>query len=239
MTTTKDENDTSGEKSWWYEQRAKAAQNSLQKRNMNAQYVPDMSEALSAILGMIPSGAVVARGDSITVDQVGVFPALKKRGQNRVIEPLERNAEGLYIHETEERRSMQREMFSSDVFLTSANAVTLDGKLVSTDGMGSRVAATIYGPDKVIVVAGANKIVKDVNEALERVRQVAAPLNAKRHYLKHKRESFADLPCVRTGRCVDCNHESRICRSTVIIEGCPMQYKGRINVILVGEELGL
>ena len=97
----------------------------------------------------------------------------------------------------------------------------------------------IFGPDKVIVVAGVNKIVKDVNEALERIHNVAAPMNAKRHYLKHHRPEFGDLPCVRTGRCVDCNHGWRICRYTVIIEGAMIREKGRINVVLIGEELGI
>ena len=78
-----------------------------------------------------------------------------------------------------------------------------------------------------------------MNEALERIQQVAAPINAKRHYLKHHDENLTDLPCVKTGRCVDCNHDWRICRYTVIIEGAMMKDKGRINVVLVGEELGI
>ena len=97
----------------------------------------------------------------------------------------------------------------------------------------------IFGPDKVIVVAGANKIARDVAEALERVKQVAAPLNAIRHYQKHKHTELGDLPCVRTGRCVDCNHEWKICHFTVIIDGTFTWLRGRINVVLVGEELGL
>ena len=97
----------------------------------------------------------------------------------------------------------------------------------------------VFGPEKVIVVVGVNKIVKDVDEALERIHGVAAPINAKRHYLKHHRPELGDLPCVRTGRCVDCNHEERICRYTVIIEGTKLPQKGRINVVLVGEELGI
>ncbi len=106
------------------------------------------------------------------------------------------------------------------------------------DGAGNRVSAMIYGPTKVIVVVGANKIVKDVDAAIERIHSVAAPLNARRHQLKHHANDFGELPCVRTGVCVDCNHPWRICRYTVIIEG-QMGQKGRFNVVLVGEELGL
>ena len=97
----------------------------------------------------------------------------------------------------------------------------------------------IFGPRKVILVIGANKIVKDVDEALERIHQVAAPMNAKRHALKHHSPDFGDLPCARTGRCIDCNHDWRICRYTVIIEGTMIEEKGKINVVLVGEELGI
>jgi len=134
---------------------------------------------------------------------------------------------------------MQRETFFADIFVTGTNAITLDGKLVSTDGLGNRVSAMIFGPKKVILVAGVNKIVNDVDEALRRIHEVAAPLNARRHYLKHHQPELGDLPCVRTGSCVDCSHGWRICRYTVIIEGTMAREKGRINVVLVGEELGL
>jgi hypothetical protein len=91
----------------------------------------------------------------------------------------------------------------------------------------------------VILVIGANKIENNEEEARERIRNIAAPLNAIRHFNKHKRENLGILPCVRTGRCVDCSSEARICRYTVIIEGADMVHKGRINVVLVGEELGI
>jgi len=235
-----DETDISQEKAWLHEERAKTVVKKLQKGNISGQYVPSREEALTAILGMIPPGAVVARGDSITLDQVGVIPELIKRNQNRIIDPLERDADGFYIiAEKEQRWRIAREVFSADIFLVGTNAITLDGKLVNIDGWGNRVSAMIFGPEKVIVVVGVNKIVRDVNEALERIHHFAAPMNAKRHYLKHDRADFADLPCVRTGRCVDCSHGSRICRYTVIIEGVRVWEKGRINVVLVGEELGI
>lgn len=234
-----DETEISREKEWFYQERARIVVANLQKKNINAQYISTRQGVLSIVLEMIPAGAMVVRGDSVSLEQVGVISELIRRGQNKLIDPFERDADGYWVVEAEERRRMQREAFSSDVFLTSTNAVTLDGKLVNIDGLGNRVAAMVFGPKKVIVVAGVNKIVKDVNEALERVHHVCAPINAKRHYWKHHRSEFGDLPCVRTGRCVDCNYDWRICRYTVIIEGAMIREKGRINVVLVGEELGI
>ncbi|MFC2011191.1 lactate utilization protein [Chloroflexota bacterium] len=234
-----DERDISEERKWLYQERARVAVDNLQKRNTNAQYVSSRQEALSTVLDMIPEGVTVACGDSITLDQVGIISELRRRYQNRVLNPTERGVDGSFVESGEQRLRMQRETFSSEVFLTGTNAVTLDGKLVNTDGVGNRVAPMIFGPEKVIVVVGANKIVKDVNAAIERIRRVAAPMNAKRHYLKHHIEAFGNLPCARTGFCVDCNNDARICRYTVIIEGSMGQRKERINVVLVGEELGL
>lgn len=216
------------------------ASDALRKRNINAQYVSTRAEALSAVLEMIPEGAKIVRADSVTVDQVGIIPALKERNKNDLVDPFERDADGFLVPEVQKNRGkMQREAFSADIFLTGTNAVTLDGKLVNTDALGNRVAPIIFGPKKVILVIGANKIVKDVDEAIERIHTICAPLNAKRHTLKHHHAGMGELPCVRTGRCVDCSHDWRICRATVIIEGGFISAKGRINVVLVGEELGI
>ena len=234
-----DERDMSQEREWFYRERAEIVATNLQKRNMNAQYVSTREKALPIILDMIPEGVKVVRGDSITLDQIGVIPELRKRHQNKYIDPFEINPDGSWLHEREERLNLMRETFTCDVFITSTNAITLDGKLVNIDGLGNRVAAMVFGPKKVIVVAGANKIVQDVEEALKRIRGVAAPVNAMRHFLKHQLVEFADLPCVKTGKCIDCNHDSRICNYTVIIEGAMIRQKGRINVVLIGEELGI
>ncbi|MFC1909148.1 lactate utilization protein [Chloroflexota bacterium] len=234
-----DDKDTSAERNWLDEERAKVTINNLQKRNINAQYFASRQKALKAILEMIPQGTTVARGDSITVDQIGVIPELIRRQQNAIIDPFQWDAKGYYIDIAEDRHQMHREAFFADVFLSGTNAITMDGKLVNIDGLGNRAAAMIFGPDKVIVAAGVNKIVRDTEEALERIHQIAAPINAKRHYLKHHYEEMGDLPCVRTGRCVDCTHDWKICCYTVIIEGAALSEKGRINVVLVGEELGI
>jgi len=235
-----DATDMSREIKWFYEERAKVVVKNLQKRNINAKYVATRAEGLSAVLGLIPEGAKVVFADSITVDQVGIIPALKKLNRNKLVDPLERNADGSLVQEMEENKwKMFREAFSADVFITGTNAVTLDGKLVNTDAVGNRVAPIIFGPEKVILVIGTNKIVKDVDEAIDRIHNVSAPLNVKRHVLKYNHQHMGELPCARTGMCVDCSHDWRICRATVIVEGSYAWVKGRINVVLVGEELGL
>ena len=234
-----DERDIREERHWLYQEQARVAVANLQKRNMNAQYVPNRQKALSTVIEMIPVGVTVCCGDSVTLEQVGVVSELRKRNQNNVLNPMERNADGSPVITGEERLKIQRAAFSSEVFLTGTNAVTLDGKLVNTDAMGNRVAPMIFGPSKVIVIAGTNKIVKNTSEAIERIHQVAAPINAKRHAIKHNMEAFGNLPCAKTGFCTDCNSDSRICRYTVIIEGSLGRQKDRINVVLVGEELGI
>ena len=234
-----DETDMSQEMAWFYEECARLAVNNFAKRNINAQYVKDRQQAKAVILDMIPPGVFVARADSVSLDQIGIIPEILKRDKNRYLYPIEKDAKGHFLHDAEQRRKLERETFSADVFLTGTNAVTVDGKLVNIDGHGNRVAAMIAGPAKVIIVAGVNKLVQNVDEALERIHRLCAPVNAKRHVLKHQEPKFDDLPCVKTGKCSDCMHEWRICRYTVIIEGAMGGDKGRLNVILVGEELGI
>ena len=123
------------------------------------------------------------------------YEELKRRNRNEIIDPFERDADGRTILQGEERRNAQKSAFFADVFITGANAVTLDGKIVSTDAVGNRVAPIIFGPEKVILVIGANKIVNDIEGAHRRVHEVAAPINAKRHALKHHNLEFGKLPC--------------------------------------------
>ena len=180
----------------------------------------------------------MVRGDSITLEQIGVISALKKRGKNRILDPFEKDANGRFLYQSEQAENMYREAFTADVFLAGTNAVTLDGKLVNTDGKGNRVAPLIFGPKKVILVAGVNKIVNDADEGRKRIRDICAPLDVKRYILKYGQTEYDVLPCAKTGLCVDCKNDLRFCCYTVIIEAVAITEHGRINVILVGEELG-
>lgn len=234
-----DENDLNQERKHFFEKQGKKAADRLKKRNIDAVFAVTKEEALAEVIKLVPEGAKVVKGDSMSVDQVGVIDAIRKRNKNEVTDPFEWDDEGNALLQGEEGVKARKEAFSADIFITGANALTLDGKIVSTDAVGNRVAPVIYGPDKVILVIGANKIVKDVESAVSRVHETAAPINAKRHALKHNRTDFGELPCVVTGNCTDCNHDYRICRYTVIIEGSMLPQKGRISVIIVGEELGI
>lgn len=239
-----DERDISQPVNWVKEQRARAAVAAFRRRHFQAQYVARRDEALQAILALVPDGATVFRADSVTLDQLNVVPALRARGKNRVMWPQEKDGSGANIHGDYEVNSklyalLQREVFSADVYLTGANAVTMDGKIVSTDGSGNRVAPMIFGPDKVVVVVGVNKVVKNLQAAFERIREFCAPVNVRRHLDMHHRSWYGELPCASSGICTDCDHPRRICNYTAILEGALPRFSERINVIVIGEELGL
>lgn len=210
------------ELSIFYEMRAKIVIENLEKKNMAGHFVPNRQGALELVMSLIPPGAVIGRGDSITLNQVGVIEALEERGQNKIINPVQTDERG-YNPPREERRKLQRQALLSDVFLTSTNAITLEGTIVSTDGAGNRVAAMMFGPEKVLIVAGCNKIVSDVDEARHKIKHIIAPLNALRHNKKHRKEGLG------------WGH----LRYTAIIDGNQPAERGKICVILVGEDLGI
>lgn len=233
-----DELDLSQEKKWFYETKAKEVIGNLTKLNMNGVFVADRNEALATAMALIPPGASIGRGNSISVDQVGVFEALEKRGQNKIIDFLYTTPAHYASYPPEESYRLEREVFFADIFISGTNAITLDGKLVNTDGVGNRVAPMIFGPRKVIIIISANKIVKNLEEAHYRIHNVAAPINSMRHHLKGHFDTTG-LACVKTGKCVDCKSPVRACRFTTIIEGNLPDMKDRIHVIIVGEALGI
>ncbi len=201
----------------------------LARNNIPAYYVEDRAEAREVVLSMIPKGAVVGYGDSLTLRQIGVVDALE-RGPYTFLNPWKPG------NTVEENIRLKRRALTSDVFVTGTNALTLDGKIVNVDGHGNRVAAMLFGPDAVIVVVGINKVVRDLDEAMERIRHQAAPLNVARH------TEFDPMPpCGITGACSDCSSPWRICNKTVIIERqyANDRYDPVLSVIIVGEELGL
>ena len=203
----------------YYKSGAKVAE-ALRRRRFDATYCSTSEEALAKALELIPEGAEVSWGGSMTVDALGIKDALRRRGQPL----LDRDAVS-----AEEREEVMRRAQSCDVFLMGSNAVTEDGLLFNIDGLGNRVAALCYGPKSVIVVAGMNKVVPDLAAAYSRVRHVAAPMNAQRFGLK--------TPCSVTGQCGDCVSPDCICNAMVATRGC--RPAGRVKVILVGEDLGM
>ena len=209
-------------KEWWVEEKAKKAIEKLVAHDFKAIYAKTKEEAIQEIWKQITPGQRIGVGGSLTVRELGI------------LEKLEREGYTIYDHwkpglSKENNFEIRKSQMTSDLFLSSSNAITLNGELVNIDGFGNRVNSTNFGPGKVILVTGYNKIVDDVQEGIKRIKNVAAPLNARRLNI--------DVPCAKVGRCVDCNSPNRICRVIVIHERKPFQTD--ILIILVGEELGL
>ncbi|MTV50214.1 lactate utilization protein [Heliobacillus mobilis] len=206
---------------WHHETLGTKVVEALTKNNFQATYCKTRQEAVEQILSLIPTDASVGVGGSQTIQELGLLDQLSERGN----ELLNHNRPGIT---PEEAMDIRRRQLVSDVFLTGTNAVTLDGQLVNRDGIGNRVAAMIFGPKKVIVVTGVNKIVKDPSEAEARIKRFAAPLNNKRINLPN--------PCTTTGECMNCQGPRRICNITTVLSKKPMLTE--FHVIVVGEELG-
>jgi hypothetical protein len=201
----------------------------LGENNISAFYVKNRRLAFDKVMSMIPKGCIVGFGDSLTLRQIGVVDALTK-GNYTFLNPMKPGTS------VEENIKLKKRALTSDVFVTGTNALTLDGKIVNVDGHGNRVAAMLFGPNKVIIVVGVNKIVKNLEQALKKIRDKTAPVNVKRH------PEFNPMPpCGITGVCSDCSSPWRICNKTVIIEReyDNDKYRPIITVIIVGEELGI
>lgn len=198
---------------------AKVAE-ALNKRNFEAYYCSDRAAALEKILELIPQDHVVSWGGTATVDELGVKEALRQRGQAVIDRDTAKDAQ--------ERQQMLKQALTCDTFLMGSNAISADGQLVNIDGTGNRVAALCFGPTQVVVVAGMNKVAGDLDGAMRRAREVAAPMNAQRFPLK--------TPCVANGLCGDCKGPDSICAQIVTTRLC--KPAGRIKVVLVGEDLG-
>lgn len=193
----------------------------LAKNNFQAYYVADRSAAVNKVFSLIPAGATIGVGGSWTLKELAIPEQLEKLGH----EVFDHNRPGLTM---EQSVALRHKELSCDVFISSTNAITLDGQLVNTDGSGNRVAAMSFGPKKVIVVVGVNKIVSDLDAAMERIELYAAPINNKRLDRPN--------PCTVAGVCMDCQGPSRICNITTILHKRPPMID--FHVIVVGEELG-
>ena len=206
---------------WYQEKQVERTIQVLKKNNFEALFVSDSKTAFEEVMKRIPDGATVGVGGSVTLTQIGIVDALKKRNIH-FISPFQ-------AKNSEERLELTRRCFSSDIFLTGTNAVTEDGRLFNVDMTGNRVGAMFIGPKKVIVVCGVNKIVMDVEAAEKRVKWWVAPQNAKRLSKK--------TPCAETGVCADCSSPDRICNIYVTLAKKPSRTE--VVVILVGENLGI
>lgn len=166
---------------------------------------------------------LVSWADSLTMEATGVLDALLADPNIKMIKTFDPTAERGQIIER------RRQALLADLFITGSNAVTECGKLVNLDMIGNRTGAISFGPKKVVLFIGQNKIVPDLKKAMERIKNHAAPLNAKRHNIH--------TPCVKTGRCHDCSSPQRICNSWAIVDKCFPP--GRIKVVLIERDLGL
>jgi len=203
------------------------ALDNLIANNFAIHFAESSEVACRIILDVISKDVVVGIGDSATVRQIGILKKLEK-ARIKILNPFSRKLT-TDPNKREMRYKISREIFTSDVLITGTNAVTVDGKLVNMDAVGNRVAAMIFGPKKVIIAIGRNKIVKDAEEALHRIKNVIAP-----HHAKTK--DFG-TPCAQTGKCSDCSSKHRICNVTTIIEKRPWQTD--ITIIVIDEDLGL
>lgn len=189
----------------------------LQSRNMTGYYAASKEEALKLALSLIPEESTVTMGGGMSVHEIGLLDALKNGKYNFI----DRDA-------CEDKRAAMLMAYDADVFLSSANAITEDGIMVNIDGNSNRVSAIAQGPKKVIFIVGMNKVCNDVDWAMKRARNVAAPINAQCFGLS--------TPCAKTGACMDCKSPDTICCQFLITRYS--RHKDRIHVILVNDSLG-
>ena len=189
----------------------------LESRNMKGYYAADREEAKKIALSLIPEGSTVTMGGGLSVWEIGLVDALKAGSYNFI----DRN---LY----EDKRAAFLAAFDADVYLASANAITDDGVMVNIDGNANRVAALAYGPKKLVLIVGMNKVCPDVDAAMKRARSVAATINAQRFGLS--------TPCAKTGACLDCKSPETICCQFLITRYS--RFPDRVHVILVNDNLG-
>lgn len=192
----------------------------LKRRHIEGFYCPTGADAVNKVVELIEDGSSVTWGGTMTVRDLGIPEALKRRG---TLEVIDRDL----VETAEEKQSMYLRAFSTDVYLSSANAISEDGVIVNIDGNGNRVAAITWGPRKVIFVIGLNKVAQTVEAALARARSTASPINAARFDIK--------TPCQTDGVCHNCNSADSICNYVHFLRNSP---RGRHQVVLVGEDLG-
>ena len=188
----------------------------LESRNMTGFYAESREAALAKALELIPEGSSVTMGGGMSVHEIGLVAALKEGRYNFI------------DREKMDRRAAMLAAYDADFFLSSATAMTEDGVIVNIDGNANRVSAIAYGPKKVLMIVGMNKICPDVDSAMKRARNVAAPANTQRFGI--------NTPCAKTGACANCKSHDTICCQFLVTRYS--RHDGRINVILVNDTLG-
>lgn len=206
---------------WYLEKKVERTIDALKKNNMEGYFVKDEAALKEKLNELLKGGSTVSVGGSMTLFEAGVIDYLRNGNYNF----LDRYDEDLTPADL---KKLYRDTFYADTYICSTNALTESGELYNVDGNGNRVAAMLFGPDQVIVIAGANKIVRDLEEAEVRMKRLAAPVNAKR--------LNKNTPCAKVGYCTDCHTDERICSDYVVLKR--QKTKGRIKVIIVGKELG-
>ncbi|MHA2393782.1 MAG: lactate utilization protein [Promethearchaeota archaeon] len=208
------------------EHRVKRAIENLKAHNINCFFVEDEGEAREKVLEIVEPGTSVGVGGSMSVHSIGVIPKLEMR--NTMHNPYNKDGK---VDKSKNQTAIRKKGLVADYFLTGTNSITEDGYLVNTDGRGNRIGAMAFGPKKLILVAGVNKLVPNLDAAFERIRTVAAPLNAKRH-------GWDDIPCATSNDpdCNQCTTSHRQCNSTLIINNA--RDPERINLVLVNKNLG-
>ena len=205
----------------YYEKRAQVLVKNLQSRHFEAYYCADKAAALAKALELIPKGATVGWGGALSAQQIGLLDAVNAGAYNAI----DRDK----APTPEEREQAMKKCLLADVFITGANALSLDGQMVNIDGNGNRVAAIVYGPASVVVIAGINKVEDTLEAAVTRARTVAAPMNKQRF-------EALQTPCAVTGCCADCKSPESICNQILITRNC--RPAGRIKFVIIGEDLG-
>ncbi len=217
-------------------QNCNIAVNNLIKNNFEAHYCDSIKDAKELVLSLVPDNGIVGFGDSHTIFALKIDDDLEKK--NCVAIPhtcavnnyaMENNSPGYNIvGNKQEMREILMQYLVANVFMLGANAITMDGQIINVDGAGNRIAGSLYGSDRIIVIAGANKLVQDLNSGLERIRFVSAQMNN----IKYGNA----LACNKSGICKDCRSEDRNCNITNIIHKKPVN--SDFHVVIIGEELG-
>lgn len=206
---------------WVNERRIEKTINNLEKNNIKGYYAKSNEELINIIKDIAKEGEMVSVGGSITLFETNVIDLLRSGRYNF----LDRYKENLTPADIKE---IYRKTFYADTYFSSVNAITEEGEIFNVDGNGNRVAAMLYGPDKVILVVGVNKIVKNIDEAVKRNKALSGPANAKRLNM--------DTPCAKVGYCMDCKSDDRICCEYTVIKR--QRTANRMNVIFINDVLG-